>query len=201
MQMSSIDVIASTLGEAQPEFGAMSSPDGALTLLLCDIEDVDAIREDLGPERASELLRDHRTIIEQIARHHHGQVVKSHGDGFMISFDSAHAAVRCAIDMQRTLAGRTAEEGGRPLRIRIGLHTGFVIASNSDFYGRNVVLAARIAGRARGGEIIVSSALQEYASTDPTFRFEARGEHHFKGVLGEHRVFAVDWAETAPHGG
>jgi class 3 adenylate cyclase len=119
----------------------------------------------------------------------------------MISFDSAHAAVRCAIDMQRTLAGRTAEEGGRPLRIRIGLHTGFVIASNSDFYGRNVVLAARIAGRARGGEIIVSSALQEYASTDPTFRFEARGEHHFKGVLGEHRVFAVDWAETAPQGG
>ena len=53
------------------------------------------------------------------------------------------------------------------------------------------MLGARIAGCARGGEIMVSSTLKEYTETDPSFRFEERGEHRFKGVLGEHHVFAV----------
>jgi adenylate cyclase len=193
--MTSIDVIASTLGEAQPQFGEMSSPDGALTLMFCDLEDAAEISEELGAERYSELLRDHRSIIEQVIGHHSGTVTKSHNDGFMISFDSAHAALRCAIDLQQSLAERTVPGGDRPLRLRVGLHTGFVITNNQDMFGRNVVLGARIAGCARGGEIVVSSTLKEYTDTDPGFRFQEKGEHHFKGVLGEHRVFAVDRAD------
>ena len=42
-----------------------------------------------------------------------------------------------------------------------------------------------------GGEITVSSTVKEYTETDPNFHFEERGEHRFKGVLGEHHVFAV----------
>jgi adenylate cyclase len=190
-QMTSIDVIASALGDAQPQLGEMSSPDGALTLLFCDIEDAAGIREEVGGERFSELLRDHRTIVEQVVGHHGGTVAKSHDDGFMVAFDSAHAALRCAIDLQSSLADRTVPGGDRPLRLRVGLHTGFVIVTDEEMYGRNVVLGARIAGCARGGEITVSSTLKEYTETDPNFRFEERGEHRFKGVLGEHHVFAV----------
>jgi adenylate cyclase len=194
-QMTSIDVIASALGDAQPQLGEMSSPDGALTLLFCDIEDAAEIREEVGAERAAELLRDHRAIVEQVVRHHGGSVAKSHEDGFMVAFDSAHAALRCAIDLQSSLADRTVpgggRGGGRPIRLRVGLHTGFVIVGDEEMYGRNVVLGARIAGCARGGEITVSSALKEYTETDPSFRFEERGEHRFKGVLGEHHVFTV----------
>jgi class 3 adenylate cyclase len=190
-QMTSIDVIASALGDAQPELGQMSSPDGALTLLFCDIEDAAEIREEAGAERAAELLRDHRMIVEQVVRHHGGTVAKSHDDGFMIAFDSAHAALRCAIDLQNSLSDRTVPGGERPLRLRVGVHTGFVITNDEELYGRNVVLCARIAGCARGGEIAVSSTLKEYTETDPSFRFEERGEHRFKGVLGEHDVFAV----------
>jgi adenylate cyclase len=189
--MTSIDVIASTLGDAQPELGEMSSPDGALTLLFCDIEDAAEIGEQLGAERTAELLRDHRAIVEQVVRHHAGTVVKAHGDGFMVAFDSAHAGLRCAIDLQSSLAERTVPGGERELHLRVGLHTGFVITNDEELYGRNVVLGARIAGCARGGEIVVSSTLKEYTDTDPNFRFEERGEHRFKGVLGEHLVFAV----------
>jgi len=189
--MTSIDVIASALGDAQPEFGQMSSPDGALTLLFCDIEDAAEICDEVGAERSSELLRDHGAIVEQVVRHHGGTVAKSHADGFMVAFDSADAALRSAIDLQSSLADRTVPGGERPLRLRVGLHTGFVITSEDEMYGRNVVLGARIAGCARGGEIMVSSTLKEYTETDPGFRFEARGEHRFKGVLGEHHVFAV----------
>jgi class 3 adenylate cyclase len=189
--MSSIDVIASTLGEDQPQLGEMSSPDGALTLLFCDIEDAAAIGKELGAERFEELLADHRLIVERVIAHHGGTVVKAIDDGFMVAFDSAHAALRCALDLQSALADSTVPGGARELRLRIGLHTGFVILNEEEMYGRNVVLGARVAGCARGGEIIVSSTLKEYTETDPSFRFEARGEHRFKGVLGEHHVFAV----------
>jgi adenylate cyclase len=85
-------------------------------------------------------------------------------------------------------------EVGRELRPRIGLHSGFLIADASAFYGRNVVLAARIADRARGGEILVSSALRQYIVTDPSFHFEHRGEVRFKGLLGEHDIYALRWS-------
>jgi class 3 adenylate cyclase len=65
------------------------------------------------------------------------------------------------------------------------------MADEADFYGRNVVLAARIADHAQPGEILISAALREYTATDPSFEFEPRGEQHFKGLLGEHPVFAV----------
>lgn len=189
--MTSIDVIASALGEEQPDLGAMSSPDGALTLLFCDIEDAAEIKPELGAERADELLRDHRAIVERIVAHHGGTVVRSHDDGFMVAFDSAHAGLRCAIDLQSSLADRTVPGGERPLRLRVGLHTGSVIMGGEELYGRNVVLGGRIADRARGGEILVSAAVKEYTETDPGFRFEGRGELRFKGVLGEHHVYAV----------
>jgi class 3 adenylate cyclase len=68
-----------------------------------------------------------------------------------------------------------------------------VIADADDFYGRNVVLAARIADRASGGEILVSSVAKEYTESDPSFRFVHRGQLRLKGLVGEHSVFALLW--------
>ena len=196
MQPTSIDVIASALGPAPPDLGEFSSPDGALTLLFTDIEDAATLQEQLGDERWADLLRDHRAMLEQIVEHHDGNVVKAESDGHMIAFSSAHQGLRCAIEIQRTFAGRTVSGLDSPLGIRSGLHAGFVIVQAEDFYGRNVVLAARVADRARGGEILVSETLREYTETDPSFRFEPRGEFHFKGMLGEHIVSAVNWEES-----
>jgi class 3 adenylate cyclase len=118
--------------------------------------------------------------------------VRSHDDGYMVAFESAHAALRCALDLQSSLAGRDVPGSERPLRLRTGLHTGNVISgAGEELYGRNVVLGARIAATAKGGEIMVSATLKEYTDTDPSFRFEERGEHRFKGVHGEHQVYAV----------
>ena len=148
--MTSIDVIASALGDEQPELGAMSSPDGALTLLFCDIEDAAQIGGEIGAERTQELLRDHRVIVEQVVTHHGGTVVKAHDDGFMVAFDSAHAALRCAVELQRSLADRTVPGSGRPLRLRIGLHTGFVIAGGKSSMGATSC-SAPASRVARGG--------------------------------------------------
>ena len=191
MQPSSIDVIASTLGPAVPDLGQMSSPDGALTLLFTDIADAQAMAERLGEPQWSNLLRDHRAIVEQVVNHHDGSIVKSSNDGHMAAFQSAHAGLNTAIEIQRTFAKDPT------LKVRTGVHSGFVIVNGEDYLGRNVVLGARIADRAQGGEILVSSAVKEYVETNPAYRFEPRGEYHFKGLLGEHTVYGVDWADAA----
>ena len=90
----------------------------------------------------------------------------------MLAFASAHAALQLRDRGGAGLRGAPGTRPPRPFRIRIGAHTGFVIADADDFYGRNVVLAARIADRAGGGEILVSEAAKQYTESDPSFRFE-----------------------------
>jgi class 3 adenylate cyclase len=192
-QLTSIDVIASALEPLVPDLGRFSSPDGAVTLMLSDISDASTAASDLGDERWQQLLLDHHALVEQVVGHHDGGIVKFEHDGFLASFASAHAGVHAALELQRTFAGAGNTAAGAAVAIRVGLHSGFVIGSASEPLGRNVVLASRIAARASGGEILVSSTVKQYTESDSSLHFEPRGEHHFRGVLGEHEVYALQW--------
>jgi class 3 adenylate cyclase len=187
----SIDVIASALEPVVPDLRRFSSPDGAVTLMLSDIADASAAAERLGAVRWQELLRDHQALVQQIVAHHDGAVVKFEADGFLASFASAHGGLHAAIELQRTFDLPAPRRDA--LALRIGLHSGFVIANPDQLLGRNVVLASRIATHAKGGEILVSSAVRQYTERDASFVFEPAGEHHFKGVLGEHEIYLVRW--------
>jgi adenylate cyclase len=192
-QRSSIDIIASTLEPVSLAPSRLSSPDGAVTLMLSDIADAAAISEQLGPEQWAGVLRDQRALAERVVAQHDGQLVKVEQDGFFASFQSAHGGLRAAIDLQRTCSAPAGAPGGQRVAVRVGLHCGFVLGSPDQLLGRNVVLASRIAGQASGGEILASSTLKQYTETDPSFSFEPHGEYHFKGVLGEHTLFSVRW--------
>ncbi|MBA2630993.1 MAG: adenylate/guanylate cyclase domain-containing protein [Thermoleophilaceae bacterium] len=189
----SIDAVASAVEGEPLDLTGMSSPDGAVTLVFSDIEDSTGMNERLGDRLWYDILRDHNAVVRGLAGAHDGTVVKSLGDGFMLAFQSAHAAVRCAIEVEQTLHGRAAGQDGETLKVRIGVHSGFVIADSDDFYGRNVVLAARIADCAVGGEVLVSEVVKQYTASDPGLRFEHRGEFRFKGLHGEHAVHSLLW--------
>lgn len=189
----SIDVIASALEPLTPAVSRLSSPDGALTLMLSDIAEAALIARELGESRWEQLLNDHHLLVERLVGHHDGQVVKFERDGFLASFSSAHAGLHAAVELHRTFTSTREASGSHRLRLRIGLHSGFVIGDGEELLGRNVILASRIAAYAQPGEILVSSALKQYTEGDPSFRFEDRGEHHFKGLLGEHAVYSVPW--------
>ena len=191
IQMTSIDVIASALEPVAPALSRMSSPDGAVTLMLSDIADAGAAAEKLGPEPREQLLRDHHLLVERIVGSHDGQVMKFQDDGFLASFNSAHAGLHAAVDLQRTFVAGPAQQ--RSLAIRVGVHSGFVMGNPEQLMGRNVVLASRIAAQAKGGEVLLSSTAKEYTQTDPSFSFEEHGEYHFKGLLGEHVVYSLLW--------
>jgi class 3 adenylate cyclase len=192
-QLTSIDVIASALEPLVPDLGRVSSPDGAVTLMLSDMADARILEDRLGPERWEQLLGDHGALVEQLVSRHDGELLKSERDGFLASFSSAHAGLHAAVELQRTFTGPTAGPDDQAVALRVGVHSGFVIANPDQLLGRNVVLASRIAAEAKAGEILVSSTLKQYTEGDPSFHFEPRGEYHFKGVVGEHEVYMVRW--------
>ncbi len=185
----SLYAVASAVQRELPDLGRHAAPDGTVTLLFTDIEGSTAMTERLGDRRAQEILRAHNQLVREQVAAHGGFEVKSQGDGFMVAFSSARRAVHCAVSIQRALA---AEES--PVRVRIGLHTGEVIKEADDFFGKNVILAARIASEAAGGEILVSSLLKDLVENTGDVRFDGGREVALKGLSGTHRVFAVPWA-------
>jgi class 3 adenylate cyclase len=90
----------------------------------------------------------------------------------MIAFPSARRAVQCARAIQDEIDRELGDHADGPIRLRIGLHTGEAIKEEADFYGKNIVLAARIADQANGGEILASSVVKQLT--------ESAGDLHFR---------------------
>ncbi len=145
----------------------------------------------LGDKAWMEVLREHNAIVREQIAAFGGFEVKSEGDGFMMAFQSAGKALACASEIQNALAERnqSAEE---PIRVRIGLHSGEVIKEGEDFFGRNVIMAARVASQARGGEILTSSVLKALVEGSDIPWSEPRTEE-LKGLPGKHDIWAVEW--------
>jgi class 3 adenylate cyclase len=130
-------------------------------------------------------------------RDHGGFEVKNQGDGFMLVFPDPRRALDCAATIQRELSGSAPVEG-ESLRVRMGMHSGEAIREEGDFFGRSVILAARIAAQACGGEILVSEELKERAAGGSALGFDEGRDLQLKGLAGTHRVFAADWQHAVP---
>ena len=192
----SIDAVGAAVQSERPNLPSQTvAPDGTVTLLFTDIEGSTPLNEQLGDQRWLALLKEHNALVRAQLQAHDGYEVKTEGDGFMVAFSSGRKALQCAIAIQRTFSahdwdGQTGEAG---IQVRIGLHTGEMIQDAGDFYGKHVNLAARIASEARGGEILVSSLLQELAHSGGDIAFGDGREVALKGLSGTQRVFAVGW--------
>jgi class 3 adenylate cyclase len=189
----SIDEVAQAVAEERPPLHQGAAPDGTTTVLFSDIEGFTAMNDRLGDRQAFEVLKTHNQIVRDEVEAYGGFEVKSQGDGFMVAFSSARQALLCAIAIQKALA---AQSGGEPVRVRMGLHTGEAIKDADDFFGRNVIFAARIADQAEGGEILVSSLVKELTESGGEFRFENGREVALKGLSGTGKVYSLEWGEA-----
>jgi class 3 adenylate cyclase/tetratricopeptide (TPR) repeat protein len=198
----SIDSVITAVESERPDIRAYAAADGTVTILFSDIENSTLMTERLGDERWLEVLRRHNTVFRRQVSAHGGAEVKNQGDGFMLVFPSARAGLEAAIAVQREFAAHNADlADDEQMRVRMGLHTGQAIAEEGDFFGRSVILAARIAAQARGGEILVSSSLREQADGDGDgavdLAFDGGRELELKGLAGTHQVFRAEWEPQA----
>lgn len=191
----SIEQLSAWAESDRPDVRRLAAGDGTATILFSDIEDSTALNEELGDRAWMRVLSAHDRIVRERVAAHDGTIVKSQGDGFMVTFASPHEAVRCAIGIERGFARGTRRLRRTPLRVRIGIHVGQVVARGDDLFGRNVAYAARVAGEAQGEEILVSEPVRERIGDDDGFSFSEPRTVELKGLPGEHEVFAVGWRE------
>jgi eukaryotic-like serine/threonine-protein kinase len=187
--LTSIEAVVEAVGSERPDLSAIASDDGTVTILFSDIENSTLLNERLGDARWLEVLREHNAVFRRRLDEHGGYEVKSQGDGFMLAFADPAEALAFAVEVQDELdAGDDSPTQG--IRVRMGLHCGEAIAEEGDLFGRSVVLAARIAAQAVGGEILVSEALAERCTGDDPGFDEGR-DLELKGLSGTHRVYRV----------
>ena len=163
------------------------------TIIYTDIEGNTDMLQRLGDDAWRTVLRDHERITRELLQAHDGTEVKTMGDGFMASFDSATSAVECAIGLQLAFAARN-ETAVEPMLVRVGLNAGEPIAEDEDLFGTAVTMAARIMAQGAGGEILVSDLVRGLVA-GKGFIFADRGEFAMKGFEDSVRLYEVRWRE------
>jgi class 3 adenylate cyclase/tetratricopeptide (TPR) repeat protein len=174
-------------------------PEGPITILFSDVEGSTDLRTERGDAAAHRILRSHEDVVRRCVAAHDGREIKALGDGFMVAFASARKALACATAIQQGLEERNIECPGEELRVRIGVNTGEVVVEGEDIYGQAVNAAARIASRAKGGEILVSEIVRQLAGSGPEFAFVDRGRCRLKGFPDRWHLYGVvsDMAQPA----
>ncbi len=161
---SSIEDLADWAEVERPDLARLA-PSGKVAIVFSDIEESTALNERIGDRAWVRLIGSHDKMVRRHVKQHAGHVVKSQGDGFMIAFAHPEQAVRCSVDVQRSLSRRP-----NGIRVRIGIHMGKSVRRGDDLFGRNVAMAARVAAQADGGEILVSEVVRDAVSDQTTSR-------------------------------
>jgi class 3 adenylate cyclase len=153
------------------------------TVLFTDIVGSTEHAARSGDRRWTETLDQHDAIVCQELERHRGHKINPTGDGMPATFDGPARGVRCAQAICRSVRSLG-------LVVRAGLHAGEVETRGQDIAGIAVHIAARVAGLAGPGEVLVSRTVTDLVAGSG-IEFADRGEHVLKGIPGQWRLFAV----------
>lgn len=174
-------------GEAQP--AASSGIEPHLTLMFTDIVESTALIGVIGDSAWRDLRRWHDTTLRSHFQRHSGREVDHAGDGFLVAFDQAAAAVGCAIEIQRSLVEHRRASGFAP-SVRIGLHSGKVHRDGSAFAGAALHMASRVAASAEAGQILATATtVQEAEVATPGLLVEM----NLRGIEGTISVAVIPY--------
>jgi adenylate cyclase len=131
-------------------------------------------------------------VIDPKITEHHGRLFKTTGDGLLVEFASVVDALRCATEVQQTMARRNSGVAvAQRIEFRIGINVGDVVVEDGDIFGDGVNVAARLEGLADPGGICVSARVQEDVSGRLDLAFEDLGEQSVKNIVRPIRAYAL----------
>jgi class 3 adenylate cyclase/tetratricopeptide (TPR) repeat protein len=163
-----------------------------VAILFTDIMGSTELLQRLSQDAADDVRRDHFSILRQAITEAGGTEVKNLGDGIMVVFGSASAAMGCAVAMQQgvELDNRRRDEA---VGLRVGLSGGEVSREDDDYFGDPVVEAARLCARCESGQILASEWLRLTAGRRSRHECRPLGELALKGLPGPVETVEVLW--------
>lgn len=197
VRATSIERVAESLQLDPVDVSSIATDHGTVTIVFSDIESSTERNVALGDQVWFEVLARHNALVRKQLKLFNGTEIKNQGDGYMLSFPGARLALQAMIAVQQELAEWRASEPERGVAVRIGMHTGEVLVDDDgDLFGQHVVVAARVANLANGGEILLSSLTKEIVASRGDVVFGDARVVELKGMANNpYTVFPVDWTQ------
>ena len=151
----------------------MAESDELETILLTDLVGSTRLANSVGPARADELRKEHFELLRDAIVSSGGREVKNSGDGLMVAFASASAAVECAVAMQQRRE-RRYRQAERALHVRSGLGRASR-RSRTGYLGMPSIEAARLCAQAACDRSLVSALVQTLAGRCEGIEFSSAG--------------------------
>ncbi len=168
-----------------------SGMEGAFaTILFCELLGSTARFDREGDDAADVVRRGHFAALRTAVAEHGGREIRPTGDGLMVAFSSAVAAVRCAVAMQRAAAA-----GERPLELSVGLDAGEPLPDGNDLYGTPVIVADRLCHAAGAGEILASEVVCRIAGPRIDEPIRSAGGLRLRGLAERVAASHIAWRE------
>lgn len=160
------------------------------TIVFTDIVSSTDLVTQVGDAASRDLFIKHDKIVRNQIEKYGGKELQNLGDGFMLSFASATAAIKCACKIQQQIS-----EHLPAIQVRIGINTGEVVRREAKHpFGQAVVVASRIVSECKGGQLLVSDVTKQLTAGSG-FSFIERGTFQPKGFNDSIRLFEVVWTE------
>jgi class 3 adenylate cyclase len=196
--------------EQNPDATELEKKSVEVSVLFLDIAGYTRLSEQLEPRKLNQLVQTYFSSFLELIQRHHGDINETAGDGLMVIFqaqpgaaDHALNATRAAFAIRQRTGQLNEEYGGifPPVQLHMGINSGEALVGATKIgggagqrwtftaTGPTTNVAARFAGSAQGGEIIVGPATAERIRAQ--FVLESLGERAFKNVSQPIRVFRV----------
>jgi class 3 adenylate cyclase/tetratricopeptide (TPR) repeat protein len=169
----------------------------ALTIMMTDVVGSTELRRARGDRDADDILALQAAIVRHQVAAFGGRIRKSLGDGFLISFPSAVAAIRAAAAIQHALEEHNTADPQRPVEVRIGIHSGQVTERDGDLLGQAVHATARVMTEAVGGEILITDEIRKDAEPQLDYSFVDSGLFWLRGFPELWRLYEVSWNDVS----
>lgn len=166
-------------------------------ILFADIVGSTRLYEDLGDQKAQEVISRCLTRLADEAAGQGGEMVKTIGDEIMLRFPSADDALVAACAMQESMQSLSSEAapGSQSLAVHIGLHYGSVILEQGDVYGDAVNIAARMTDVARSQQILTTEDTVERLSEELSARTREFETAKIGGKVEDTVIYEVLWTD------
>jgi len=164
-------------------------------ILFADISGSTRLYELLGDKPAQKAIEACLASLSEAVATFRGKVVKTIGDEIMAVFPRAEDASNAAHDMQHRVHSMPPVSG-HAMRVRIGFHFGPVLEDKNDFFGDGVNVAARLAGLAKGGQVLTSAATVNAMSPWQRRNLRELADFALKGKHETLDLYELMWEDT-----